>query len=427
MCEISARILKRVLTLITVFFLQFSFGQENYVSGYVINKNGDTLQGTIDYRNWEYPPEKINFKNQGNNSPITFTPDDIVEFSVQGDKFFRGIVETEISSSKTNKLKKESSLEIKMDTTFLQVLFDGKKSLYFSRNDFNKDNFYIKQGNVLELLIYKKYLKEEKGRAIIAENKRYLGQLNNYLDEDCKNVKSILANVSYYQNSLVKLFKSYYDCSNSEPNFTATEAKISIEMGLLAGVSISSMNFTGDDDAFLFLTQGDYGSSTAVTAGLFIDVIFPRNMEKWSLNNELMFTKYDFKTSSEDIEHQNQFSLFTTEIGFSYLKINSLVRYKLSNGPLGSYLNGGVSGGFIISENKNYNREERHFYDTETIIEGKALDEFRKFEFGFLLGIGVTLDKLSLEARYERSEGVSKYVTVGSEINRYSILLGYRF
>lgn len=383
MYKVSNSILSGLLTLILVLFLQFSFGQENYIPGYVINKNGDTLQGTIDYRNWKYPPEKISFKNQINSTQIIFTPTDIMEFGVQDDKFISGIVETEISSSKINKLKAESLLNIKTDTTFLQVLFEGNKSLYFYKNDYNQDNFYIKRNTIFELLIHKEYLKEEKGKTVIAQNKRYLGQLNNYL-EDCKNVKSILTNLSYNQNSLVKLFKRYYNCSISEPSFKATEANVLAEVGALAGISVSSLNFTGDD-AFIYLTKGDYSSSTKATGGLFIDLVFPRNMRKWSLNNELLFTKYEFKTNSEDIEHQDQYSLFTTEIGFSYIKVNSLARYRMSTGRLGTYINAGVSGGFIISDNKNYNKEERHFYGIETIIEKKALEEFKKFEFGLLL------------------------------------------
>lgn len=316
-------------------------------------------------------------------------------------------------------------MNIKTDTTFLQTLYEGSKSLYFYKNDYNQDNFYIKRNSVFELLIHKKYLKEENGKTVIAQNNRYLGQLNNYL-EGCENVKSILANISYNQNSLVKLFKRYYNCSSSEPSFKAVEAKVSVAIGLLAGISVSSLDFTGDH-TLTYLSKGDYSSSTKATGGLFFDVIFPRNMRKWSLNNELLFTNYEFKTNSEDIEHQDQYSLFTTEIGFSYIKINSMARYRLSKGRLGTYINGGVSGGFIISENKNYNKEERHFYGIETIIEKKALEEFKKFEFGLLFGIGATLDKISLEVRYERSEGMSRYVNVGSKINRYSILLGYRF
>ncbi|MFZ4726623.1 MAG: hypothetical protein ACOYMD_14400, partial [Paludibacter sp.] len=38
------------------------YSQENYVKGFIIKQNGDTLNGLVDYRNWSVNPKQIQFK-----------------------------------------------------------------------------------------------------------------------------------------------------------------------------------------------------------------------------------------------------------------------------------------------------------------------------------------------------------------------------
>ncbi|NTV83749.1 MAG: hypothetical protein HGA23_05540, partial [Bacteroidales bacterium] len=37
---------------------------------------------------------------------------------------------------------------------------------------------------------------------------------------------------------------------------------------------------------------------------------------------------------------------------------------------------------------KNYKKTEKKFFSTENVEEGKALDDTRKYEFGFISGMG---------------------------------------
>ncbi len=41
-------------------------GQANFVKSVVINNNGDSIYGNIDYRNWKNNPNTINFMNAAN-------------------------------------------------------------------------------------------------------------------------------------------------------------------------------------------------------------------------------------------------------------------------------------------------------------------------------------------------------------------------
>jgi len=53
-----------ILALLAVNFLGSS--QSNFVQAVVINNNGDSIHGQIDYRNWKINPQTINFINAVN-------------------------------------------------------------------------------------------------------------------------------------------------------------------------------------------------------------------------------------------------------------------------------------------------------------------------------------------------------------------------
>ncbi len=60
----------------------------------------------------------------------------------------------------------------------------------------------------------------------------------------------------------------------------------------------------------------------------FIDVILPVTKGRWSINNELLLSSYKVKGSYTDFKDEDYYSNTDTEFGYSYLKINTLLRYK---------------------------------------------------------------------------------------------------
>jgi hypothetical protein len=414
-----------------VFTLPFSLvfctavSQENYLPGYVIKPGGDTLQGFIDYRNWERCPNKIYFKEQPGVDRSGFTPVDIREFGVLDEIYKSAIVETEISPVNTNELQYSKGLTIKTDTAFLQTIIKGAKSLYFYMNKFGKEQFYIRKDTTFELLIYKKYLQEQEqeGQTVIAENKKYVGQLTIYL-YNCPEIQQKTKDLEYRKNSMENLFLFYYRCVPSEITFHKKTKKISTEFGVLAGMTLTSLKFKGT--GFGYLVNADYDLSANFSAGLFADVILAGNQGKWSLCNELIFTSYKVNGRVDDYVHEDNYTIINTTIGYSYLKLINMLRFKYPAGKLFIYLNAGISNGYAVTE-KNYKKTEKKFFSTETVEEGKALDDTRKYEFGFISGLGTKFRKLSFEIRYEWGNGMSEYTELTSSTNRFYFLLGYRF
>ncbi len=411
------------LTFLGVLVFQKSFSQENYMEGYLIRLQGDTIHGLVDYRNWKENPNKISFKDPVRGSEIIYSPLDIIGFGVADELYEGAIIRREISPSQSGKLQQDPAIQTLVDTTFLQTMVKGEKSLYFYEKA-GKENFYIKQNGAFDLLEYKKYLKKLNGGKFIAEVNIYRHQLLNYL-EDCSLIQPTIENTGYNKKSLEKLFLTYYKCMPGEIQFQKKVDKAPIEAGFVAGTSLTRLDFTSSTQ-FDYLAQGGYPLSAGVSAGLFFDLTLARNRNKWSIYNDLLLTSFKIEGKYRDFQNENVYTTTYTEIGYWYLKLNTMVRYKYPIKNFFLYLNAGVSNGIAIGK-KNYKRKESIFYDTERIEEGKAMDETRKYEQGYIVGLGVKLKKYSFETRYENGNGMSTYQSLGSSTKRYHLLLGYKF
>lgn len=408
--------------------MQISFSQKNYLPGYIITLKGDTLQGFIDYRDWRINPEIIYFKEKTNSQENSYTPVTINEFKVFGQIYVSAIVNSEISSPHAGNLEFAPTLHLKIDTTFLQTVFKANKSLFYFRNNYGNENFYIRQNTQYELLVYKKYLKKREGKNVITENNKYLGQLTIYLS-DCVSIQSKIRITKYDEKSLKKLFQYYHECTQSEILYQKDENKIVTDIGILAGVSISFLDFKCDEyifDAYEYLVNANYSQSNNFTAGMFFDVILHGNQGKWSIYNELLYTTYGFHYRYDDFEDENRYTITTTEIGYSYIKINNFMRFKYPIGSFYLFLNAGISNGFAIKV-INYKHEEIKFYTTEKIVEGNAIDDTRNHEQGYIFGSGIKYKNYSLEMRYEKGNGMSTLQTLNSSTRRYYLLFGYSF
>lgn len=423
----------KVLVTISVLstFLLFSNlleAQENFIPGYVIAKNNDTIKGYVDYRGWERNPDRINFKKRLDSNIQQFSPIDISGFFVNHELYKSGIVEVEISPIKItptelDKIKFNTQTNIVLDTTFLFTVFDGEKSLYYYKNKEGRDNFYIEKNSNYELLIYKKYLKDQDGSTVIAENNKYIGQLIIYIN-NCESIIQKINATSYTMKSLVKLFEAYYHCTNSNLYFSKKEVKLQTEFSIIAGLTLTNLVFKSD--YFDVLVKTNYDLSMNVCGGMSLDLIVPRNMGKWSVNNELFYSSYKAQGTTEEYFDETYSKKTTTEFAYSYLKLNNMIRYKHPFENWQLYFNAGIANGLALSET-NYKKEVIWRIGTEKINEGKGLKRTRKYEQSFLVGAGVKFEKWSFETRYEKGGGMSVYPALTSSPKRWHFIVGYKF
>lgn len=413
---------------ITSLFLFFSFfftvfAQENYLRGYLTLSNGDTSQGYIDYRNWAANPNRIYFKNNLNDTRKQYTPLQIKGFSVSDEQYESAIVSTEISPISANELNFEPALIFRTDTTFLQTMIQGRKSLYFYKNNLGTDQFYIKSGAKYELLIYKKYLENHNKANYVIENEQYKEQLNAYLS-DCPTLSSQLTALKYEKKSMEDLLVTYYREAQLPIGFQKKTEKASTQFGVTAGGSYTALKFKSGD--FPELVNANFEPSLNITGGLFFEIVTPRNRKKWSIYNELTIAAYKAKGVYEEYFNEERYNINRTQIGFTYLKLNNLVRFKQPVGKSFFFANAGISNGFAL-QSTNTNEVESKFYGPVTFEKVRALNEFRKYEQSALLGVGFIHKHLSAELRYELGNGMAKYTVLKSVTHKCYFLISYSF
>lgn len=425
--------LKRsVLFTVWILFSCLSYSQENFLPGFVINNSGDTLKGFIDYRNWAINPEVVDFKSMATSKPTTFTPTDIKEFSVKDEIYVSGIVRVENTPVEDDKLDYDSRLIITVDTIFLQTLLNGKKGLYYYKNNNGRENFYVNKDGLFELLVYKKYLIKQVTpistftKFSIFTRKDYMGQLNEYFN-DCPAIRPKIESTPYAQKGLIKLFQDYYKCSSSESGFQRKAERVHLNIGALSGASLTKLKFNSDDADFDYLENTNYKLSTNFSGGLFFDLIMPRNQGRLSFNNELLFSMYKTSGQYEFIDYNNTNKKLTSEFGYSYVKINNLLRYRFLFGKLALFINGGISTGIRLSETQYVKKEFTTTYTGTTVYEGPPLLQTKSFEQGLLMGAGIESKKLSFEARLEKGDGMINVPSINAWATRYYFLIGYRF
>ena len=413
--------LRLILFLTGASAFQTGLCQENFLSGYMIQR-GDTINGFIDYRNWHRNPEVIRFKEGGDANIIEFRPFDIDRFSVADELYESAVVLTDVSPGPLHTDGKNIGADGKLeaDTTFLQTLVRGERSLYLLVNRINKFQFYINQDDKFQLLVYTRYLSAQGSERRIAENKSYMNQLAAYLG-DCATIQSQMDNLEYDQKSMEKLFRAYYDCTRSKPQFGKQREKIKVQFGAIAGVSVTSLDVRGVP----YLEHAETDPSIDFSGGLFLELVLPRNQRKWSLNSELLYSSYNIRMRYNDYTSENRYTIYRSTLGYSYVKLNSMVRYKYRVGNLFLFINAGISNGMAIREVNSVVRDVK-FYSSERVEYDKAMPVTRKYEQGYLFGAGAKLRDLTLEVRLQKGNGMSDVPRLRTSSTQYSLLFGYK-
>jgi hypothetical protein len=400
--------------------------QSNYLPGYIIDAQGDTISGLVDYQNWIKTPKTVGFKARKEGRKVNYTPLEIKGFSVQNEIYTAAIVNTSFDPVNIDRLTRSQELTLVLDTVFLQAVILGDKSLYFAKNDHYNDNFYISDKDSFQLLMYKRYIKATELAYLAAENKYFISQLQSYLG-DCPSITVHLSSTNYALESLVHLFKEYQDCVQSKATYQKKKEVVAIEFGVCAGATHTFMGFRANprNTSFNFLSLGDFSESYNFTAGLFFDVVQKKKQGRWSLSNEMLYTSFNIEGYYEEYITENHYNIHTTQFKYSHLKLNNLLRYRYPIGNVRVFLNAGLSHGFFVS---GFSRRTKELYlhNFQRVSEDEPIDDPLKVDPGYIYGAGLQANRFSLEIRGEKSSGISRIVALGTPTKRTFLLLRYR-
>ena len=305
------------------------------------------------------------------------------------------------------------------EMVFLQTLIKGDKGLYLFRNK-TKSQFYIFENGSFDLLEYKRYTFNDQGGKLLRENKTYLSQLGQYLS-DCASLQRTLKDTKYTIKSLENLFEFYYDCSSSVVEFQKKSKKPIYHVGLVAGGSMSILRFKKGNRSS-FVKDKNLAPSYNFTGGGFLEVVLPRNFQKWSFYSELLYTQYSIA-----FEEENTTSTLGLYYDLAYIRLNNMVRYHYYLNDLKLFVNAGVSFGVTVKYNSYQSDESKLPAIFGEISSTKPTPRGTLIEFGGLAGVGLKFNKFSAELRYEKGDESQSFALLRLPSHRFFFIIGYHF
>lgn len=131
----------------------FSSGQISFYPGYAITLKGDTMNGYIYYRSWEYNPKTITFKNEAKGKTVQLGTQDIRFFSINIGyalefQKYEGKVTTD--NTNVNTILEDRDTSYRLDTVFLKILRKGNNVILYSYDDAIKTRYFIAEAPVFQ-------------------------------------------------------------------------------------------------------------------------------------------------------------------------------------------------------------------------------------------------------------------------------------
>lgn len=262
--------------LILIFFSFLSLksvtAQDNYVAGYVVTLQGDTLMGTINNERWLNSPKSIQYKNaQG--IVFKYEPKDIKGFLIENKfAYLSENTRYDSTSNKVDELPNTPQPAFKNEVLFLRIIVLSRLSLLAYETP-GRTHLFIKgeDGRVEELINHRFRTSGE-----IRENMGYITQLKTYLN-DCPKV-TVSSNSPYSNDFISKLIVKYNECRQRQSQVFDTKEKTIVRPGLVLAVAY---------DQYRPSFEGGMGYG----AGGFVNLVFPNKNYGRSLYSELAYRK----------------------------------------------------------------------------------------------------------------------------------------
>lgn len=405
--------------------------QQNFKPGYIITNSNDSLKGFIDFREWGYTPSKITFRRPTGEKQ-DFTPGQIREFAIPPREYYVSRkVSLDLTSFDINDLTSFGKPRSVKDTLlFLSVIVKGKTSLFFIKDRNDREHFYIeKENQPTEELILKKNMKTSdegftnSSKIYLVTTEIFKGQLILFFS-DCLALKEEINGSEYKTASLRSLVVHYNECHpGGIVQFVKKPEKIRVKFGLLAGMRLSQLKFSG---SYPDLPSINFPSCYSFTGGVSLYLIMPRERAQYILLNELVYESY----STQGGITQFGFPSVTINNAYSFniasIKLNTLFRYQYPNWKIHPFANIGMSNGYSI-KTTNTKTSDIHYLFDSTSTTSPALDSFRKYEVGILVGAGASFLGLGAEFRVEWTNGMSTVYALNSTVRSYYLLVSYTF
>lgn len=396
------------------------YAQQNFKPGFVLTASQDTLHGLIAYKQ-RSEDQRCLYKAQEHAATVTYAPTDIVGYGLSSGEYFKS---HSISSGADGSM-----------LVFLQVLIDGRASLYRYQK-----NFYItKNDSILYPLKIITHTTEVNGNKISKPVKQYINTLRLLLS-DCAALEDTYEQVTLTPKSLIHFVETYNQCLQSTyTKYLSNRKWTEVRLGVIAGSNISKLKITSSDDQEKYLF-GTYEMSSAFMGGFSLDLVFPHINEQFSLHADLLYTQANYHYHHEFTNNLSQQETDDVTIKMKMFKIPLGFQYTFSERKFTPFINAGVSITRQISPESHWTQSIETLSSTQQ-NEDDAIAFNRNNQFGWWAGVGLQRSVSKKYAayfsiRYEGTNGITSVQTdmerlnsrawIYSSVSNYQIVVGIK-
>ena len=252
-------------------------GQTNFLPGFIITNENDTLHGLIDYRGDARNAKRCEFKENENDPTRDFLPFSIKGYRFTGSKFY---------------VSKNVLTDGKEVPIFLEFLVNGISDLY-SYSDGKKSHYFIEKadGQMLELTNEPRQFYRD-GSDFSTNSKKYVGLLK-FAFADCQQIFPMIDRAKFDDKSLIAITKKYHDyvCDNEICIIYEKQLPvIKVKFGSFVSMNGSFLKFKENP----LYQDVHFKMASYPTIGLLLNTSVPRASEKLSFQVSGEFGKSYF-------------------------------------------------------------------------------------------------------------------------------------
>jgi hypothetical protein len=366
-----------ILFLLLVFLFpgKAAWGQKIFREGFIVKKNGESLNGLVQFSTNQDIPSICIFKRFDIARAIDYTPDEIVAFGYKNGNRYE-------------------AKEINNKKSFIEVFIMGEITLYNV-----KSKYYIEKDHsgLIELkdggIIYKSGT-ETKEFNKLSEFLRYITEGKTGTISDRFNLKKDISPLilSYNKQS----GKNYYVFNRS-----ITEEQISRQVlesgssvnkfGVLSGVNLYSLNVKQNKN-YSGILPTDYllnpKLANSVVLGLTYERQLSRKSDRFSLRLDLLYTKQTFYSFGKRPNNVSGTTIDDAYFGFTGIKFPILLQYSFTGRRIIPFVNTGVASQNFIDKNYiHIAEEENSYHEISTTTDSKI--KLKAGELTAIAGVGL--------------------------------------
>lgn len=388
-----------------------SYSQIVFETGYFVNESNHKINCLIKNIDWKSNPSEFEYKLSPDKSIQTAGTQTIKEFGIIGVcKYIRAKVKIDRSGDKLNNMSSERNPVFQEEWLFLNVLIEGKASLFIYKDGNLTRFFYSTNDSAISQLVYKRYLTDKSN---IAQNNLFRQQL--FIDLKCQGITlKDVEHVKYYKKDLGKFFVNYNECTNSDFfNYVPIQRKDLFNLSIRPGLNFSNLSIT---NSISDSKNTEFGSELSFRFGIEAEFILPFNKNKWSIILEPTYQYFKSEKTTEVSNVQN--GILVAKINYRSIELPVGVRhYFFFNDKSKLFLNVSYIFDFSINSNIEFTRSDGSLFKTLNIVTRRNI----------ALGVGYKYkDKYGLEIRYQTGrEILGEYMYWNSTYRTLSIIFGY--